>query len=209
MSHVWPQGIHQWLLPWLSSLNPTGLWWGLVQRTKQLMINGKHGARNLLCIDLNVKALQIVLSSAGIFSGLYWDWPMYIVPLYVQVCPVQLLILDPCGGRNCWTSSFCLQIKCFNVCPNFASKCGLRRQKQVSHAGISNCISQYSVWCNYVSPPQIHVSASGTKVVIWAKLQLKLGHGWVIMFRLNHACNYLSMSVSQSIIVIEIGLGCE
>ena len=36
-------------------------------------------------------------------------------------------------------------------------------QKQVSQAGISNCIPQYSVGCNYLSLPKI--PASGTKVL--------------------------------------------
>ena len=42
---------------------------------------------------------------------------------------------------------------------------GLCPQKQVSQAGISNCIPQYSVACNYLSMPEI--PASGGKVLIW------------------------------------------
>ena len=41
---------------------------------------------------------------------------------------------------------------------------GLWCQKQVSHAGISNCLSQYCMGCNYLSLPEI--PASGTKVFI-------------------------------------------
>ena len=37
--------------------------------------------------------------------------------------------------------------------------------KQVSQTGISNCIPQYSVGCNYLSLPEI--PASGTKVLIY------------------------------------------
>ena len=42
---------------------------------------------------------------------------------------------------------------------------GLCRQKQVSQAWISNCISQNTVGCNYLSLPEI--PASGIKVLIW------------------------------------------
>ena len=42
----------------------------------------------------------------------------------------------------------------------------LRRQKQVSQAGISNYIPQFTVGCNYLSLPEI--PASGTKVLISA-----------------------------------------
>ena len=42
------------------------------------------------------------------------------------------------------------------------SNWGLWCQKQVSQAGISNCIPQYSVGCNYLSLPEI--TASGAKV---------------------------------------------
>ena len=42
--------------------------------------------------------------------------------------------------------------------------CGHCCQKQVSQAGISNCIPQYSVGCNYLSLPEI--PDSGTKVLI-------------------------------------------
>ena len=41
---------------------------------------------------------------------------------------------------------------------------GLWHQKQVSQAGISNCIQQYSVGCNYLSLPEI--PASGDRVLI-------------------------------------------
>ena len=41
---------------------------------------------------------------------------------------------------------------------------GLCHQKQVSQAGISNCIPQHTVGCNYLSLPEIH--ASGDKVLI-------------------------------------------
>ena len=42
---------------------------------------------------------------------------------------------------------------------------GLWCQKQVSQTGISNCIPQYSVGCNYLSMPKI--SAPGAKVPIY------------------------------------------
>ena len=43
---------------------------------------------------------------------------------------------------------------------------GLGYQKQVSQAGISNCIPQYSVGCDYLFLPGIH--ASGAKFYNWA-----------------------------------------
>ena len=43
--------------------------------------------------------------------------------------------------------------------------CGLRRQKKESQTWISNCISQNTVECNYLSPPEI--SASCSKVLKW------------------------------------------
>ena len=48
---------------------------------------------------------------------------------------------------------------------------GLWRQKLVFQAGISNCIPQYHVGCNYLSLPEI--PASGTKVLIC------LRHLWI------------------------------
>ena len=45
---------------------------------------------------------------------------------------------------------------------------GLWCQKQVSQAGISNCIPQFTVGCNYLSLPEI--PASGNNVLIYASL---------------------------------------
>ena len=45
---------------------------------------------------------------------------------------------------------------------------GLWCQKQVSRAGIRNCIPQYSVGCNYLSLPEM--PASGTKVLNYGML---------------------------------------
>ena len=53
---------------------------------------------------------------------------------------------------------------------------GLCHQKQVSQAGISNCIPQYSVGCNYLLLPEI--PASGDKVLICA---LVIGNGFSIL----------------------------
>ena len=47
---------------------------------------------------------------------------------------------------------------------------GFWHQKQVSHAGITNCIPQYSVRCNYLSLPEI--PASATKVLLFLFLGL-------------------------------------
>ena len=49
---------------------------------------------------------------------------------------------------------------------------GLWRQKQVSQAGISNCIPQSTVGCNYLSLPEI--PASGTKVLIYEEQYLHI-----------------------------------
>ena len=56
---------------------------------------------------------------------------------------------------------------------------GLCRQKQVSQTGLSNCIPQYSVGCNYLSLPEIPafvikvlIYATGIKVLTYATLQL-------------------------------------
>ena len=47
--------------------------------------------------------------------------------------------------------------------PNIGNNRGLWHQKQVSQAGIINCIPQYSVGCNYLFLPEI--PASDTKVL--------------------------------------------
>ena len=43
-------------------------------------------------------------------------------------------------------------------------------EKQVSQAGLSNCIPQNTVGCNYLSLPEI--PASGTQVLIYAEVHL-------------------------------------
>ena len=43
--------------------------------------------------------------------------------------------------------------------------CGICCQKQISQAGICNCIPQYPAGCNYL--PMLEISASGNKVVIY------------------------------------------
>ena len=49
----------------------------------------------------------------------------------------------------------------------------LWHQKQVSQAGISNCIPQYTVGCNYLSLPEI--PASGTKSPhLWMNMTYKM-----------------------------------
>ena len=48
---------------------------------------------------------------------------------------------------------------------NWITIWGFWHQKQVSQAGISNYISQFTVGCNYLYPPQI--PASGAKVLIY------------------------------------------
>ena len=45
---------------------------------------------------------------------------------------------------------------------------GARSKYQVSQAGISNCIPQYSVGCNYLSLPEI--PTSGAKVLLYCTL---------------------------------------
>ena len=56
----------------------------------------------------------------------------------------------------------------------WAHNLGLCCQKHVSQAGISNCIPQFCVGCNYLSLPEIR--ASGTKVINWnlAKILVNL-----------------------------------
>ena len=61
-------------------------------------------------------------------------------------------------------------------------KWGLWCQKQVSQAGINNCIPQYSLGCNYSSMPEI--PPSGTKVLKcftrWKSLANHITHEQII-----------------------------
>ena len=54
-------------------------------------------------------------------------------------------------------------------------------QKQVSQAGIFNCIPQYSVWCNYLSMPEIPA------YLLWQQSPNIKEHTWtpVCCLRLN------------------------
>ena len=58
--------------------------------------------------------------------------------------------------------------------------CGFWRQNQVSHAGISNCIPQNTMGCNYLSLPERYLLSSGTKVLSygmfsWVEILNKMG----------------------------------
>ena len=66
---------------------------------------------------------------------------------------LQQDITEPRGGRN--IIAYWL----------FYISWGLWCQKQISQAGIGNCIPQYCVGCNYLSIPEI--PASGTKVLYY------------------------------------------
>ena len=70
------------------------------------------------------------------------------------------------------TSNIYLYITCdariwIDICL-YMTVWGLWCQKPIFQAGISNCIPQYSVECNYLSLPEI--PASGTKVLISKRL---------------------------------------
>ena len=62
----------------------------------------------------------------------------------------------------------------------------LWHQKQISQAGISDCIPQYSVGCNYLSLPDI--PASGAK---GPHIAVVIGNGtfWICNTRLHVLCN--------------------
>ena len=75
---------------------------------------------------------------------------------------VTLLLRRVSAGTNADLLSIKTQGRNFSV---FWNKiCGLWRQKQVSRAGISNCIPHDTVGCNYLSLPEI--PAPGPKVLI-------------------------------------------
>ena len=65
--------------------------------------------------------------------------------------------------KFCLTQQFS-KLPVISYCLILISICGLWCQRQVSQAGISNCIPQYSVGCNYLFLPEIPVS--GAKVLI-------------------------------------------
>ena len=49
-------------------------------------------------------------------------------------------------------------------------------QKLASHAGINNCIPQYSVRCNYLSMSEIH--GSGAKILLCTVYHIKQAQVW-------------------------------
>ena len=74
---------------------------------------------------------------------------------------------------NHWSlfSTVCYVVLCYNSSLLYIAymNWGFWCQKQVSHTGISNCIPQSTVGCNYLSLPEI--PASGAKV---------LNHPWLL-----------------------------
>ena len=94
----------------------------------------------------------------------------------------------------------------------------LWRQKQVSQAGISNCIRQYTVGCNYLSVPAIPASgAKDESPQLWGSQKMLLGHSWEICC--NQLCQLLGVqwaprwNVSKKLIAFSRGLdsgsGCH
>ena len=75
--------------------------------------------------------------------------------------------------------------------------CGLCCQKQVSQAGISNYIPQFTVGCNYLSLPEIPASGNKVHIYMWNNLRICGSHNVQSISIISLNCHWKSIKGKQ------------